>query len=351
MVLNGPFRSQMRSESEFLDLISRHASRSFGAPEDEIGIGDDAALVSTPGEALVMTADAMIDGVHFHKGRIAWRDLGWKSIVSNQSDIAAMGAAPGHALVTLAITEEETAECIDELFGGMVDALQEYGGRLVGGDTVSSAILSVSIAMTGEDISASTTMRRDGASAGDLIAVTGPLGGSAGGLAISMNDGIAPSASESDRLELLDAHFRPTPRTDLVSAMQQQRVRCAIDISDGLLIDLRRLCTASSVDAVVHADNVPIYPSLIECFPDDWLRMALTGGEDYELIYAGSQQTISQVNEAQPQDSRSDFGVIGEFIQPTDGKGGNVTVLSDDGIIEMDTLGWDHFSGAGKSDA
>ncbi len=336
----------MRSESEFLDLISQHASRSFGAPENEIGIGDDAALVSTPGEALVMTADAMVDGVHFHKGQISWRDLGWKSIVSNQSDIAAMGAVPGHALVTLAITKDESAENLEELFHGMVDALQEFGGRLVGGDTVSSAVLSVSVAMTGVGISAATAMRRAAASAGDLVAVTGHLGGSAGGLAILTHDSPSRSISEPARSELLAAHFRPTPRTDLTSAMQQQRVRCAIDISDGLLIDLKRLCTASNVDAVVRVSDVPIHTSLIRCFPDDWLRMALSGGEDYELIYTGGLEAIAEINSAQPESQDRSFGVIGEFVEPSGGVGGNVSVLDDDGnVIEVDTLGWDHFSG------
>ena len=150
-----------------------------------IGIGDDCAVVLRGGVAELLTADAMVDGVHFKSGQIDWFDLGWKAMVSNQSDIAAMGGTPEHALVTIGVTEGLSASDIEAVYRGMAAAMKEFGGAVVGGDTVRSGVLFISVTLVGSagvgETGEPALLRRDRAKVGDIIAVTGPVGGSAGG--------------------------------------------------------------------------------------------------------------------------------------------------------------------------
>ena len=341
------YSSVLNSESEMLALVKERVSTTLNQARGEIGVGDDAAVVSFEHGNLVLTTDMMVEDVHFRRGEIRWQDLGWKSIVSNQSDIAAMGANPEHALVSLALTDDVTDSDINNLFTGMSEALDTFGGRLVGGDTVLSSVISIGVAMTGSGVTASQALRRDAAKVGELAAVTGYLGGSAGGLATLSWSGIDDKDSThcSHISQLRETHFRPRPRVDMASVMVTNGVCCAMDISDGLLIDLERICAASGVDAVVRAGQLPVHPALSEVFPDRALDMAMTGGEDYELLYAADARTISRVNANQPYEYALDFGIVGEFIEASDGKGGNVRVVDGKGeTIEMRSRGWDHFT-------
>lgn len=347
MVSQRKYSSVLKSESEMLTLIKGQIPTTLNQTRDEIGIGDDAAVVGFEHGNLVLTTDTMVEDVHFRRGEIRWQDLGWKSIVSNQSDIAAMGGKPEHALVSLAITNDVIDSDINNLFAGMAGALDTFGGRLVGGDTVLSSVISIGVAMTGSGITASQALKRDMARVGDLVTVTGYLGGSAGGLAtLGWSDISDEDATPHSQIsQLREAHFRPRPRTDMASVMVMNGVRCAMDISDGLLIDLERICTASGVDAVIHAGQVPVHPALYDTFPDRALDMAMTGGEDYEILYATDEKTISRINANQPDKYASDFGIVGEFIEASDGKGGNVRVVDSKGeTIEMHSRGWDHFT-------
>lgn len=347
MVSQRKHSSALKSESEMLTLIKGQIPTTLNQTRDEIGIGDDAAVVGFEHGNLVLTMDTMVEDVHFRRGETKWQDLGWKSIVANQSDIAAMGGKPEHALVSLAITNNVTDSDINNLFAGMAEALDTFGGRLVGGDTVLSSVISIGVAMTGSGVTASQAPRRDAAKVGDLAAVTGYLGGSAGGLAtLGWSDISDKDATRHSQIsQLREAHFRPHPRTDMASVLVTNGVRCAMDISDGLLIDLERICASSRVDAVIHTDQVPAHPALYDIFPDGSLDMAMTGGEDYEILYAADVKTISRINANQPDKYAPDFGIVGEFIEASDGKGGNVRVVDSKGeTIEMRSRGWDHFT-------
>ena len=313
---------------------------------DEVGVGDDAAVLRFDAKHIVLTADAMVDGVHFLSSSMSWYDIGWKCIVSNQSDIAAMGAIPQHAVLTLAIPATTQVGDLDEVMSGVIDALDRYGGRLVGGDTVSSDVIMLSVSLTGRLSEVGQVLTRTAARPGQLIAVTGAMGVSAGGLAVlneSLASGGQSTVSDDEQL-LLDAHFRPSPRVDLVPAMIGSGIGCAMDVSDGLLIDLERICVASQVDAVINADRVPIAAELLNVFPHRARELALTGGEDYEILYIGDTDAIAQVNAAQPDFRSADYGVIGEIVGKKDAQS-EVTVLDQTGRrIEFGSKGWDHFA-------
>lgn len=334
------------SESDLVEIIKQRVNAGGASVAGEVGVGDDAAVMRFDPGHIVLTADAMVDGVHFLSRSMSWHDIGWKCIVSNQSDIAAMGAIPEHAVLTLAIPASTCVGDLNELLSGVIDALDEFGGKLVGGDTVSSDNIILSVALTGRLHNADRPLTRDAARPGQLVAVTGPLGGSAGGLAVLKQMSVEGNSRcvDSGFERLLNAHFRPSPRVDLVAVMVEAGVKCAMDVSDGLLIDLERICSASGVDAVVHADRVPVDSDLQSLFPDQALELALTGGEDYELVYVGDAGMIAHVNEAQPIGVASDFGVVGEIVPRRNGRA-EVTVLDEtDTRIEFDAKGWDHFA-------
>ena len=327
------------SESDLVEIIKQRLNGGKSIPDGEIGVGDDAAVLKFDADYIVLTADAMVDGVHFLSQSMSWHDIGWKCIVSNQSDIAAMGALPEHAVLTLAIPTTTRVGDLDEVLSGVIDALDTYGGRLVGGDTVASEKIILSVSMTGRLVDPDRPLTRDSARPGQLIAVTGPLGNSAGGLKV-----LSEGSKARESSFLLESHFRPGPRVDLAEALVGSGVQCAMDISDGLLIDLERICIASGVNAVIHAEKVPVEPELLAIFPKNARKLALTGGEDYELLYIADPSQIAKVNATQPVALPADYGVIGE-IEPSDNGIGNVTVLDDVGNhIEFGAKGWDHFA-------
>ena len=334
------------SESDLVEIIKQRVNGGGAVPDGEVGVGDDAAVLRFDADHIVLTADAMVDGVHFLSDSMTWHDIGWKCIVSNQSDIAAMGAQPEHAVLTLAIPATTRVGDLEGILSGVIGALDRYGGKLVGGDTVSSDRIIISVSMTGRLLNEEKPLKRDTARPGHLVAVTGPLGGSAGGL-MAMKEattGMHP-INPDDEAELLNAHFRPSPRVDLAGALVEFGAECAMDVSDGLLLDLERICVASGVDAVVDAGRVPIEPALQRAYPEVATELALTGGEDYELVYAADAKTIANVNAAQRSGEKAQFGIVGKIIprQRTDAK---VTVLDEAGReIEFDAKGWDHFAG------
>ncbi len=321
------------SESDLVEIIKQRLNGGGSVPFGEVGIGDDAAVLQFDPSHIVLTADAMVDGVHFLSEFMSWHDIGWKCIVSNQSDIAAMGAIPEHAVLTLAIPATTSVGDLENLLEGVIGALDTYSGRLVGGDTVASDNIILSVSMTGRLIDPGYPLTRDSARPGQQIAVSGPLGGSAGGL-----KSLDKSKNNDVASPLLEAHFRPSPRVDMAEVLVKSGVHCAMDISDGLLIDLERICTASSVDAVIYADKVPIFAALSETFSDEALELALTGGEDYELLFVADADAIAGV------DASSGCHVIGE-IRPAESAGGKITVIGEAGDpIQFEAKGWDHFA-------
>jgi thiamine-monophosphate kinase len=259
------------------------------APYVEIGIGDDAAVLNlTPGARLVVTTDALIEDVHFVLDRIEPRVLGRRAVAANLSDIAAMGARPRCAFVVLGLRPHANVDYVLEIARGMAELALEYDARIVGGDiTRSPNALSLTLTVIGETTDGLLT--RSGARPGDAIMVTGHLGGSAAGLGIAANPSVGVSMSRKEVDALLKRHNDPTPRVrEGIALAGAGLATSAIDVSDGLAGDLRHICEMSRVGASIDPEKIPIDRSThlaAGWLGQDAIALALTGGEDYELIF------------------------------------------------------------------
>ena len=333
-----------RRTGEF-DLIARlhrllsDGRRTASGQGPLIGIGDDCAVVRLGGTVGLLTSDAMVDGVHFNVGQIDWSDLGWKAIVSNQSDIAAMGGTPEHALVTLGVTADVSTSQIEDVYRGMAAATNEFGGEVVGGDTVRSPVFFISVALVGtagiRETGEPALLRRDAAREGDLVAITGPVGGSAGGLR-ALTEGRDSSGAEY----LKGMHFRPRPRVKVGRTLVDNGFGCGIDVSDGLMADLAHICDASGAGAEIETHRVPVPDELKREYPEHWLDLALGGGEDYELIIVGPGEAFERLDESVARE----LHVIGRITErPTESQRPVIAKAADWTPISVSEHGWDHF--------
>ncbi len=258
------------TEFDLIALFTRGAPRAGEGVR--LGIGDDAALLRPPaGEDLVMTVDAVVEGVHFDGG-FSPAEVGWKALAVNLSDLAAMGARPLWALCALATPPDATRR-LAGVGRGLARCARVHGIALVGGNVTRAESLSLTVTVVGA-VQRGAGLRRSGGRAGDLLLVSGTLGDAALGL---MDGATAP---------LLRRQRTPTPRLALGQALGGL-ARAGLDVSDGLLQDLGHLCAASGTGAVVRADLLPLSRAARRAFPPPRvLEAALGGGEDYELLVA-----------------------------------------------------------------
>jgi thiamine-monophosphate kinase len=329
---------EVRDLGEF-GLIARLRAALPPAGELLVGPGDDAAAWIASERCLLATTDAMVAGVHFLPEAVSADDVGWKALAVNVSDIIAMGGSPKHALVTLGLPPETPVAWIDGLYAGLRECAERYAVTIAGGDVVSSPVLAITVALYGEATvvdGSAQLMRRDAARGGDVIAVTAPLGASAAGLAVLQRGG---PRDDTERA-LVRRHMRPEPDSAVGgAALTASGVACAIDVSDGLLQDLGHICEASGVGAELRIEDVPVDPALAGLRADDARELALTGGEDYVLLFTCAPQSLTRLAEAGIEALH--FGRIVE--DPAH----HVRVLDADGR-EMDfaRTGWDHLRGA-----
>ncbi|HET8578757.1 MAG TPA: thiamine-phosphate kinase, partial [Methylomirabilota bacterium] len=275
-----------------LGLIRRIRERvGGGGPSVQTGIGDDAAVLNlAPGAALLATTDLVIEDVHFRRAWASPRDIGWKAMAVNLSDIAAMGGAPRWALVALALPDGTEPAEVDAFYEGMQEAAAPHGVVIVGGDTSASRVgWVINVTVLGEHTG--SPRLRSAAKPGDAVAVTGSLGRAAGGLAVlemgrqrARGAGIAAPEWET----LTTAHLRPTARIDEGRWLgAAPGVHAMIDCSDGLSTDLGHICRESGVGARVMLDRLPVAAetrAAAAAAGADALRWAVAGGEDYELL-------------------------------------------------------------------
>jgi thiamine-monophosphate kinase len=305
-----------------------------------VGIGDDAAVWRANGNAVVATTDTLVAGVHFLEGKTQARDLGWKALAVNVSDVAAMGGVPEFALATLGLPSDAEVDDIDELYRGLAEAGDAYQVVIAGGDIVNAPTLMVTVALAGradlDEAGEPSVLRRGAAQMGDLIAVTGSLGGSAGGLRV-LRDGV--EESETSRA-LIARHRRPQARVEAGRVAVAAGVRCAIDVSDGLLQDIGHVCQASRLGAVVWSDKLPLDSALASVFErDEAIRFAAAGGEDYELVLTGAQEQLDAVA------ARIDvpLTVVGEMVIQ---EAHRASLLDESAReIELPAAGWEHLRG------
>jgi len=292
-------------------------------------VGDDVAVVPAPAGALLLAADATVAGVHCDLSLVGLDDMGWKAMVANLSDIAAVGGRPTYALVTLA-GPLGTVD-IDLLYDGITAASTAYGCPVVGGDLSDAPTLVVAVTVAGDggpgaggaSAGVPPPVLRSGARPGDHLWVTGPLGSSAAGLALLRAD----RAAEAPDLAL--AHRRPRPRLAEGAAARAAGATAMIDVSDGLAADAAHLAQSSMVGLVIDRVPVAIGVSRVSDRPED---LALGGGEDYELVFAAPD--VDRVEEV--------FAAAGLGMPIRIGR---CTAVADerrlrDGVLP--TTGWEH---------
>jgi len=296
-------------------------------------IGDDAAVIESPGKTQVVTTDTMVEGVHFLPDLTSTQDIGWKIMAVNYSDIASMGCDPFSTVITLGIKPNQTVEALENLYKGCKNLVQEFGGYIVGGDIVRSDIFFVSATVIGTSQNQKVLMR-DKAKPGDLVGVTGHLGCSAAGLNILTQS--LDKTSESSK-HFLYEHKKPYPRIYEGKFLLENGVMSAMDLSDGLVSDLGKLCCASKVSAEINLSSLPVNPYLKNSHGDIWKQYALNGGEDYELIFTAPQKVMDVIAAS----NRYDFSVIGKVTD----FGSQITIKDENGnnFIPV-SKGWDHFN-------
>lgn len=333
--------SDIGGEFGFID----HIRATFaGARADGLvlPLGDDAAVLDVPADRqVVVTTDGLIEGIHFRRD---WSDpysIGWKSAAVNLSDIAAMGADPTFAFVSLALPRDETVEWLERLYDGFCDCLNRYGARLAGGDTNSSAAsgLVISVTQLGT-VPRGQALTRAGAKVGDVLLVTGTLGDSAAGLGLLMQCG--GGQAEKVNKDVVQAHRRPQPRVVAARAVRETGyVHAAMDISDGLAGDLPKLCAASGVGARIDAAALPLSEALksaaIELDQSPW-DLALDGGECCELLLAVPPDKVEAVRAAVAATGTL-LTSVGEVVRA------GFRIIGPDGAdFPTERRGWDHFA-------
>jgi len=307
-----------------IGLIER-LTRKSTSPRVLVGVGDDTAVLKIGDDLVLFTADLLVEGDHFRREWASGRQIGRKVMASNVSDIAAMGGSPGEALVSISLPDDVEVEFLDELYEGMYEVADEFRAEIAGGDTTHGKVLTINIALLGYTTEANLCLR-SGAKAGDNICVTGHLGGSRAGLGLLLEGLSQPEES-------VKKHLDPGCRMD-ISPKIAPHASSMIDVSDGLASETRHICNRSGVGAEIYKDKIPMLPSTLEAASivgGDAFGFALSGGEDFELLFTVHDDQLSKV---------SDWSTIVGKILPQE-EGAHLV----DG--EKITLpgGYDHFNG------
>jgi thiamine-monophosphate kinase len=307
----------------------------------ELGIGDDAAIWKpSPGASVVITTDSLVEGIHFRLDWTDWESLGHKALAVNVSDLAAMGAAPRIAVVTLGLRGSERMADLIALYAGMGEVARRYGVVIAGGDIVRSPFgLALHITALGE-LQGAERLTRSGVRPGDIIGVTGTLGASAAGMQLLADDSAPRTAATADLL--VQAHLRPEPRVALGQLLRKHGASAAMDLSDGLMGDLPKILAASNVSAEIDLREIPVAAAVRALFPSEWLTFATRGGEDYELLFTVPEEGWQAMHDALSS-AAGQVHAIGRILPADDAPA--ITVIGLDGMARQEAPGaFDHFA-------
>jgi thiamine-monophosphate kinase len=337
-------RTELKDLGEF-GLIERVKSNISLQNSTSIkGIGDDAALISIGEEYLLVTTDMLLEGIHFDLAYMPLQHLGYKAVVANVSDIAAMNGKPEQITIGLALSNRFSLEAIDSLYEGILAACKDYQVDLVGGDTSASASgLVISITAIGRVNKGKETLRST-AKNNDIICVTGDLGAAYLGLQVLerekqeflINPEMQPDLEKYEYL--VGRQLKPDARMDIVFELAEKKVvpTSMIDISDGLASELLHLSKSSSVGVKIFEDKVPIdslaYETAIE-FMIDPITCALNGGEDYELLFTIQPADYEKLK------NHPDIHFIGHIHNNPEQ---NVMVTKQETLAPITAQGWNH---------
>lgn len=339
-------RTEISKIGEF-GLIDR-ISQGMDAVNDttRLGIGDDAALLGASAKERVVTTDMLLEGIHFDLAYVPLQHLGYKSVAVNVSDVAAMNAIPKQITVNIGLSNRFSVEAVEALYSGIKEACRNYKVDLIGGDTTAShAGLVISVTAIGE-VEQGKSVLRSGAKKGDIVCVTGDLGGAYIGLQVlerekqefRQNPQMQPQLDNYKYI--VQRQLKPEARMDIIHELAEQAIvpTSMIDVSDGLASELLHLCNRSGVGMQVYEDKLPIdkqtYDTAVE-FGLDPITCVMNGGEDYELLF-----TISQ-SEHEKLKNHPDVHFIG-FVKEEAGRAQLVTKGGN--VVEVKAQGFSHFT-------
>jgi thiamine-monophosphate kinase len=298
-----------------------------------VGVGDDAAVIDHFGRQTVISSDMLVEGVHFDLMYTPLKHLGYKSVVVNLSDIYAMNATPTQILVDIAISNKFSLQAVDEFYDGIYAACKTYGVDLIGGDTCTSKIGFVISATAVGEVAPDKFVRRNTAKKSDLLCVSGDLGASYLGLLFLErekkifleNPSVQPDLENESYV--IGRLLKPEARKDIIEFFEKELIMptAMMDISDGLSSEILHICKQSGLGVVVHEEKLPISEETRMAafkFQIDPTACALSGGEDYELLFTIDQNDYDKVSH------NPDITVIGYMTEPEQGahiisKGGN----------------------------
>jgi thiamine-monophosphate kinase len=287
--------------------LIEHLTKQFKIKHESTlkGIGDDAAVIDAK-DPVVVSTDLLIEGVHFDLSYMPLKHLGYKAVVVNLSDIYAMNAVPQQITVSIAVSNRFPVEALEELYAGIATAAKVYSIDVIGGDTTSSTSgLFISITAIGQ-AKKEAIVYRDGAKDNDLLVVTGDLGGAYLGLQVLEREKQVFKVNPNSQPDLdaytylIERQLKPEARKDIVELLIDLDVNPSsmIDISDGLSSEILHLCKSSKVGCNLYEEKIPLDPQVIsacEEFNLDSTTIALSGGEDYELLFTVKQSDFTKI--------------------------------------------------------
>jgi len=309
------------------------------------GIGDDAAVLDFKAKQTVVSTDLLIEGVHFDLSYMPLKHLGYKAVMVNLSDIYAMNAKATQITVSLAVSNRFPLEALEDLYAGIAMATKMYNVDLVGGDTTSSTTgLIICITAIGE-AKADEIVYRDGAKANDLLVVTGDLGGAYMGLQVLEREKEVFKVNPNNQPDLepysyiVERQLKPEARKDIQELLAKLDVQptSMIDISDGLSSEVLHLCKQSKVGCNLFEDKIPLDPTVIsacEEFKMDGTLVALSGGEDYELLFTLDQKEFPKIK------GNPNLTVVGHMTDENDGAH---LISRNNSKIPLTAQGWNSF--------
>jgi thiamine-monophosphate kinase len=315
-----------------------------------VGVGDDAAVIDHFGKQTVITSDMLVEGVHFDLMYTPLKHLGYKTVVVNLSDIYAMNATPTQIILNIAISNRFSIEALDEFYDGVYTACTKYGVDLIGGDTSSSQKgFIISVTAIGE-VTPDKYVRRNTAEKGDLICVSGDLGGAYVGLLFLErekkiyleNPNIQPDLeSESYVIGRL---LKPEARKDIIEFFERENFlpTSMMDISDGLSSEILHISKQSNLGCMIYEDKLPIAEEMRSAaykFQIDPTACALSGGEDYELLFTVRQNDYNKIT------LNEDISVIGYMAEP---EKGNHIITKGESDYPITAQGWNAFKEPSK---
>jgi thiamine-monophosphate kinase len=346
----------MAERTEIADLgefgLIEHLTKNFEIQNAStiVPVGDDAAVIDHFGKQTVITNDLLVEGVHFDLMYMPMKHLGYKTVVVNVSDIYAMNATPTQILLGLAFSNRFSLEALDEFYAGVHAACDEYGVDLIGGDTTTSQKgFLISCTAIGE-VAPDSYVRRNGAQKGDLLCVSGDLGAAYLGLTILErekrifleNPQIQPDL-EGEKY-IVGRMLKPEARKDIIQFFEEKELRptAMIDVSDGLSSEILHICTQSNVGCVLYEDKIPIGDETRQAafkFNLDPTACALSGGEDYELLFTISQAHYDTIK------TNTDISIVGYITEMEEGR----TIYTKGGTRHpLTAQGWNAFKQEGR---